>query len=409
MGATKAAIFVLNHAEHRYRPIGSFGFSQDTSIIRDGWATSDDLPQMLHLNQERISSKDLMNAQSIQGEQGPIEPFDDLGLDWYYPLLENGRLLGFLAFGSSSSKFMDGVGEETFWNAIVQESVMVLENSIMREEIRRFQGLLCQMDRLRSVETMATGLTHELDNPVRSIKAFVQVAQMRRHDGEFMEQLHRIVGKDLGSIEALIKEIREYVKPLSASPTKPVYVHDVIDSCLLFIASNPAYHNIMIEKKFSARAPMVLADRQAIMQAFFNGLLFLLKDAADIAKTIEIETKTDIHMMGLEWVQVILRWKSSLPITDTQLASLENLELEGSWSDAHDSSIEQGVILAQQIIQRHSGDLQILTTQGAVIGFHFQLPAHLSEDLVGPLGSLSVSSHSVKPGQSHSSTETRFS
>lgn len=408
MGAKKAAIFVLNHEAHRYRAIGSFGLSQDSSIIRDGWSTSDDLPQMLHLNQERISSKDLMNAQSIQGEKGIIKPFDDLGLDWYYPLLENGRLLGFLAFGSGSSKFIDGVGEETFWNAIVQESVMVLENSIMREEIQRFQGMLCQIDRLRSVETMANGLTHELDNPVRSIKAFVQVAQMRRHDGEFMEQLHRIVDKDLESIDALVQEIREYVKPLSASPTKPVHVHDVIDSCLLFIASNPAYHNIMIEKSFSAHAPMILADRQAVLQAFFNGLLFLLKEAACITKTIEIETKTDIHMMGQEWVHVILRWKSSIPLADTQLVSLESLELEGSWSDAHDSSIEQGVTLAHQIIQHHSGDLQILTTHGAVIGFHFQLPAHLSEDLVGPRGSLSFSPHSVKPGQSHSSTKTRL-
>jgi hypothetical protein len=144
------------------------------------------------------------------------------------------------------------------------------------------------------------------------------------------------------------------------------------------------------------------------MQALFNALLFLLKDASGTERTIEIETKTDRQMVGQEWVQLILRWKSSMPLPHTQLASLESLEFEDSWSDAHDSSIEQGVTLAHQIIQHHSGDLQILTTQSAVIGFHFQLPVHLSEDLVGPLGSLSVSSHSMKPGQSHSSTETRF-
>ena len=393
MGASKAAIFVLNHEEQRYRPIGSFGFPLKGPRIGDGWSINDDLPQMLLLSQERISISNLRNLPSVQCENGLVEKINDLGLDWYYPLLENGRLLGFLAFGSASSKFSDGLGGETFWNAMVQESVLVLENAIIREELQRFQGLLCQSDRLRSVETMATGLTHELDNPVRSIKAFVQVAQLRRHDSEFMEQLHRIVGKDLSNIEELVKEIREYVKPLSATLTKPVHVHDVIDSCLLFIASNPAYHKIMIEKKFSAHVPFVLAERQAIMQVIFNGLLFLLKNTADMAKTIEIETKTDMHMMGQEWIQVILRWKSPLPLADTQLASIESLELEGSWSEPDDSFIEQGVTLAHQIIQQHSGDLQFLTSQGAVVGFQFQLPVPQSEDLACPVGSLSAPAH----------------
>ncbi len=256
--------------------------------------------------------------------------------------------------------------------------------------------MLCQMDRLRSVETMTSGLTHELDNPVRSIKAFVQVAQLRRHDSEFMEELHRVVGKDLASIEELVKEIREYVKPLSSSFTKPVHIHDVIDSCLLFIASNPTHHHILIEKSLSAYVTVVLGERQAIMQAIFNALLFLLKNEDSTQKIIEITTKTDRHLMGPERVQVILRWKSSVTSMDTQLVSLESLELEDDLSDADGTSIEQGILLAHQIIQNHSGDLQILTNQSAIVGFHFQLPVHLSEDLVCPLGSsLSVPSLSV--------------
>ncbi len=394
-GATKAALFVMNHEEHRYQAIANFGFSHDATIIRKGWEVSDDLPQMLLLNQERIASKDVLKAQSICGEKEVTQEADDYGLDWYYPLLEDGRLLGFLAVGASSGRFTNGVGGEVFWNAIIQESILVLENAIMREEIRRFQGMLCQMDRLRSVETMTSGLTQELDNPVRSIKAFVQLAQLRRHDSEFMEELHRVVGKDLASIEELVREIREYVKPLSTSLTKPVHIHDVIDSCLLFIASNPAHHNIMIQKTFSAHATVVLAERQAIMQAIFNALLFLLKDVPSAEKIIEITTKTDRHLMGPERVQVILQWKSSVTPTDTKLVSLESLELENDLSKVDGSSIEQGVMLAHQIIQHHAGDLQLLTNQGSIVGFHFQLPVHLSEDLVSSLDSLSASPLSV--------------
>ncbi len=114
MGATKAALFVMNHEEHRYQAIASFGFSHDATIIRKGWEVSDDLPQMLLLNQERIASKDVQKAQSIRGASEVIQEPDDSGLDWYYPLLEDGRLLGFLTFGSASNRFTDGVGGETF-------------------------------------------------------------------------------------------------------------------------------------------------------------------------------------------------------------------------------------------------------------------------------------------------------
>ena len=109
------------------------------------------------------------------------------------------------------------MGGKTVWNTIIQESALILENAILREEIHRSQNLLCQVDRLRSLEAMADGLTQELHSPLVSIKAFVQVAQLRRHDGEFMDRLHRVVGEDLAKIEELTKEIREYVRPLSGS------------------------------------------------------------------------------------------------------------------------------------------------------------------------------------------------
>ena len=409
MNVPKAAIFVLNHDTHRYQVISSFGFCEDEAILQKGWALSDNLPQMLLLSQGRIAIEDFANVQSDQVARGIMREFNELGLGWCYPLLDNGRLLGFLVIGSATTPSTEILGGKTFWNAIVQESVLVLENSILREDIQRFQGMLCQMDRLRSVKTMTNGLTEELYNPVMSIKAFVQVAHMRRHDKEFMEQLHNVVGKDLASIEALVKEIREYVKPLSASVMKSVHVHEVIDSCLLFVASNPDYHNVMIEKNFGSAIPMVLVDRQAIMQAFFNGFLFLLKDASGVAKTIEITTKTNIDTLGQNWLQVIVQWKVGMPLPDVHMASIESWEFEGLRSDAHDSSIAQGLVLAHQIIQRYLGDLQLVASQGAIIGFYLELPVRLSEDHISPVGSMSVPSFSVKPGQSFSGTKTLLS
>lgn len=379
-GASKAAIFVLQVEENRYRAVSSFGFSHDHPVIQNGWAISDNLPQLLLFTQSRVSIKDLKEIDSNEGEMRIAEILEEAGLEVFYPIFGNNQLLGFLALGPTSSDAIRMMGGKTFWNTIIQESALALENAILREEIHRSQNLLCQVDRLRSLEAMANGLTQELHNPLVSIKAFVQVAELRRHDGEFMDRLHRIVGEDLAKIEALTKEIREYVKPLSGSLNAKTHVHDIIDSCLLFVASNPSYQKTMIEKIFSSDVPMVSIDRQGLMQAIFNGLLFLLKDPSKLSGTLRIETEADRFVRGQNWLQVSVWWKTEKMSMDSELVSIEDWGFDDSFIDEPDPSAAQGLILAHQIIQRHSGRFQLLTNERGILGFQIQLPLSLPSD-----------------------------
>ena len=409
VGASKAAIFVLQIEENRYRAVSSFGFSQDHPVIQNGWAISDNLPQLLLFSQARVCIEDLRGTDSDEEEKRVAEELEEAGLELFYPIFGNNQLLGFLALGPSSSQAVRLMGGGTVWNTIIQESALALENAILREEIHRSQNLLCQVDRLRSLETMANGLTQELHSPLVSIKAFVQVAQLRRHDGEFMDRLHRVVGEDLAKIEELTKEIREYVKPLSGSLNTKIHVHDVIDSCLLFVASNPSYHRILIEKIFSHDVPMVCVDRQGFMQAIFNGLLFLLKDPAQLAGTLRIETKADRQGMGQNLLQVAVWWKSLNSTLDSQLVPLEDWGFKGSLIDVDDPSTAQGLILANQIIQRHSGSFQLLAHDGVVFGFQIQLPLSLPYGHENSFGSFRIPSLPLKQVKMTSDTGHLFS
>ncbi|HNP30236.1 MAG TPA: histidine kinase N-terminal 7TM domain-containing protein [Nitrospirales bacterium] len=376
-GASKAAIFVLQVEGNRYRAVSSFGFAHDHPVIQNGWAISDNLPQLLLFTQSRVSIEELKGVDSNEDEKRIAFILGEAGLEVFYPIFGNNQLLGFLALGQISGEAIRMMGGKTFWNTIIQESALALENAILREEIHRSQNLLCQVDRLRSLEAMANGLTQELHSPLVSIKAFVQVAELRRHDGEFMDRLHRIVGEDLAKIEALTKEMREYVKPLSGSLNAKIHVHDIIDSCLLFVASNPSYHKIMIEKMFSYEVPMVSVDRQGLMQVIFNGLLFLFKDPSRLSGTLRIQTQAEREGMGQNWLQVAVWWKAQETSLNSELISIEKWGFDGSFFDEHDTSVAQGLILASQIMQRHSGRFQLLTNGRDILGFQIQLPLSL--------------------------------
>ena len=379
VGASKAAIFVLDIESNRYRATAHCGFSEDSAMLRNGWSVSDDLPQFLVFSQNPISVMTLKQDSMDQWGMRVADELDENGLERCYPIFGNNRLLGFLAFGPCSSEQIHDFGGEMVWNAIIQESALALENAILREEVHRSQNLFCHLDRMRSLETMANGLTQELHNPLVSIKSFVQVAELRRHDEAFMERLHQIVGEDLAKIEELTKEIKDYVKPITGSFNARIQAHEVIDSCLLFLASNSMYHNILIEKDYDPKAPMVFVDRQGLMQATFNGLLLLLKDSPDVSGTIQISTKMVTQVMGEVGVQVDIGWKTSHSADEGQYLALEDWDYEDALGGNQDSSLIQGVILANQIIQRHSGYFRLRLRNGVVLGFQFQLPLNLPQ------------------------------
>ena len=401
---SKAAIFSLQLHDNRYVPIATVGFSKHHHLMRNGWTIFHDLPQWLLATRTKFSVNDLDLAD--EGERRFAEELKETGLELFYPIFGNNQLIGFLGFGSNVTEGIQILGGKTIWDMLIRESALALENAFLREENQRTQSMLCEVDRLRSLETMADGLTQELHNPLVSIKAFVQIAQMRQHDGEFMDRLHSVLGEDLGKIEELTKEIREYVKPLSGTLKPHVHIHEIIDSCLLFITNNSNYRQILIEKRLSPHIPTGCIDRQGLMQAIFNGLLFLLKDSEDTDGTLIVTTQSNSQVGG-HWLQVDIGWKSNLPVSKQALVSVESWDFSRSLND--DPSMTRGIILATKIVQQHAGSFRLVTCENSIFGFQIQLPADTSYEQLPLVGSSLLSSSPSPQGNTYSDSDSLFS
>jgi len=76
-------------------------------------------------------------------------------------------------------------------------------------------------ERLASLEAIASGLVHEIRNPLVAIKTFTQLLPIRYHDEEFRERVYRVSDREIRRIEDLLTRFRT-LSSASSQPMEPV-------------------------------------------------------------------------------------------------------------------------------------------------------------------------------------------
>lgn len=80
-------------------------------------------------------------------------------------------------------------------------------------------------ERLASLEAIASGMVHEIRNPLVSLKAFTQLLPTRFDDPDFRGSLVRVADREISRIDELLGRFRT----LSSAQTQPMAALDVLD------------------------------------------------------------------------------------------------------------------------------------------------------------------------------------
>jgi PAS domain S-box-containing protein len=80
-------------------------------------------------------------------------------------------------------------------------------------------------ERLASLEAIASGMVHEIRNPLVSLKAFTQLLPTRFDDPEFRAGLVRVADREISRIDELLGRFRT----LASAPAQPMGLVDLLD------------------------------------------------------------------------------------------------------------------------------------------------------------------------------------
>ncbi len=110
------------------------------------------------------------------------------------------------------------------------------EKEKLQEEVRR-------TDQLRVAATLASGIAHEIKNPLTNIKTFTSFLSERHQDKAFVEKFRTVVGEEFVRIEGLVKDLLDFARPHPPTFEK-VDIHIVLERVIDLVSHNLEAKNI---------------------------------------------------------------------------------------------------------------------------------------------------------------------
>ncbi len=156
-------------------------------------------------------------------------------------------------------------------------------------EIKRLQAEMIKMDRLASLGVLASGIAHEIKNPLAGIKTMAQSLQEETEaDDHRREYLERIV-RQVDRLDGLLRTFFSFARP--QPPVRRAYrLQEIIHEVVALVGQKLRSKGVELVTAYEENLPLVFVDFDQIQQVFLN-LLLNAMDAIEDRGTIKISAR----------------------------------------------------------------------------------------------------------------------
>jgi two-component system NtrC family sensor kinase len=135
-------------------------------------------------------------------------------------------------------------------------------------ERKQMEQHLIITDRLASVGELASGIAHELNNPLTSVIGFSQLVLDKEIPDDIKEDV-RIISSEAQRAAGVVKNLLTFARK-HAQVKELANINDIINKVLELRSYEQRVNNIRVETQFAADLPSVMADYFQLQQVFLN-------------------------------------------------------------------------------------------------------------------------------------------
>ncbi|CCO25522.1 sensor histidine kinase [Maridesulfovibrio hydrothermalis] len=242
------------------------------------------------------------------------------------------------------------------------QQVFAALNSMV-EQLKKRRQQLVQAQKLSSIGTLASGIAHQLNNPLNNISTSCQILMESEPDRSELadKMMHNIKQETLRSRD-IVKGLLEFSREREYSPA-PIILDSVVQSAVRLVSSQVP-SDISIETNIPEKI-ILQADRQRLQEAFINLII-------NAVQAIEPESGTIVISASTHNDNAVITVKDTGTGMSTE--TLERIFDPFFSTKEVGQGTGLGLYIVYGIVEKHQGKIRAESIPGDSTAFFITLP-----------------------------------
>jgi len=277
------------------------------------------------------------------------------------------------AEGGDLSVRVNVKGRDEMGNLAENLNIMIEKLNVAKEEAEQYhQELIQRASRMASIGELASGIAHEIRNPLAGIQGAIQILA-----DEFPKEDPRIhvtdeIQKQIYKLERLVKDLLNYAKPVPANYL-PTDINQLVDKVLSFFMTQRGRSlDLKIEKRFFSSLPKLIIDPNSMEQAFLNIILnaqkAMPKGGTFTISTVVLPQRRD-NGKEIQEVQIIFE-DTGVGIPEENVPKIFN-----PFFSTRSDGTGLGLSITKNIVEQQGGKIEVESQVNVGTKFIITLPA----------------------------------
>lgn len=299
--------------------------------------------------------------------------FDSLHASWMIPLFAKEEFVGAIGFSAANP---DTVFDEAdfhffreFANAIsksLRNALCVGELKMANRELQDVQSQLLQATKLNAIEQLATGIAHEIHNPLTIISGKAQVLLLqkdRNHLDERVEEVLKTIVKQTKRAADITRKLLMFSQS-TGSPKEMLQLEQVLEDTIALVSYQTSLEGIDIMKSVAGPIPVVYANIHEIREVFLNLILNAVQSVGSQGKIFcEIRDRMQDQIVEIRVSD------TGRGISEEHIGKLFN-----PFFTTRQDAVGLGLFVTKQIVHRYGGSIRVESSPQKGSLFIVQLP-----------------------------------
>ena len=296
----------------------------------------------------------------------------------FVPFVAHDETLGLLAVTSSKPRrWTDGHVEVA--EALAAQAAVAVENARLYEEARSAlselksaQARIIHNEKMAVLGTFASGLAHEVRNPLNSISLQLSVLERRigRCEAALQGQMTDLTGvirQEIRRLELLVDDFLLFSRT-DRIQYRPARLEDIVSDVLVLLQPEVSASGVVAAHRGDGPLPRMRMDAEKMKQVVIN----LLRNAVEaMPEGGRVEVRT-----GME------DGRARLVVSDTGPGLPEGVDVFQLFVTTKPKGTGLGLSIVQQIVLQHGGEIAAGRSPEGGARFTITLPVVAAEDPV---------------------------